>query len=360
MAKNNNMDGVYSTFYANHLTGGQPRYRQSHKKTRKHAIFHMYWRVLTELSLNRFKWFGLPDSVDERFLELSLMRHGSVLFFKHHDQNPVRVGGELVPRFDPRFLVQQFIPQGQPNHYDNPTTFRIQSNGGIHGTYTAKQAVPIWGNYMRTPDMDIINVYAERLTELDVTIDVNTVNMRYPKMLVMSEEARLTMENIDRQMQDGVPTIKVAPGFADALVGATLDLGSHHETIPGLLAAKGKMWNDALMMLGVPTVNQDKKERMITDEAQTGKDQSEVIRNIALNSRKQGAEQINTLFGDDPELVDGIGVEWRAQDELMAMVDQMTNMIGVDGGSEGEPVSGGAGVAQPVPVPDRDEEEDAE
>lgn len=363
MSKKNKLDGVYTQFYETHLAGGQPRYRQSLSKTRKHRIYHMYWRVLTELSLNRFKWFGLPDSVDERYLELSLMRQGGVLFFKHQDQDPIINNGDIIPRFDPVFLVQQFTGHGVPNHYDNPTTFRVQSTGGIRGTYTAKQAVPIWGNYMRTPDMDIINVYADRLTELDTTIDVNTVNMRYPRVLVMSEEARLTMENINQQMIDGIPVIKVTPGYEDSLVGATLDMGSHHETIPGLLAAKGKMWNDALMMLGVPTVNQDKKERMITGEAETGKDQAEVIRNIALNSRKQGAEQINTLFADDPDFPDtGIGVEWRAQDELMSMVNQMSNMLGIPDDEYEPGATGGdtpmVGVAQPLPTNDDDEDEE--
>ena len=324
MAKQQNLDGVYSQFYATHLAGGQPRYRSSPAKTRKFAVHNMYWRILTELSLNRFKWFGLPSSVDERFLELSLMRHGGALFFKHFDP---------LQRFDPRFLVQQFTGQGTPNHYDNPTTFRIQSTGGIQGVYTAKQAVPIWGNYLRTPDMDIIGVYADRLTEIDTTIDVNTQNMRHPRVLVMSEHARLTMENIDRQVQEGIPTIKVAPGVGADDVYATLDMGTHHETMPGLLAAKGKMWNDALMMLGVPTANQDKKERMITGEVDAGKDQSEVIRNIALNSRKQAAEQINELFAADGL---GVGVEWRAQDELQAMVDQMTNLMGDDDGYDGD------------------------
>ena len=350
MSNNKRLDGVFNEFYDTHLAGGKPRYRSSPAKTRKQAVYNMYWRVLTELSLNRFKWYGLPSSVDERFLELSLMRHGKVLFFKYQDP---------LERFDPRYLVQQFTSVGELNHYDNPTVFQVQSTGGIHGTYTGKQAVPIWGNYLRYPDMDIINVYADRLTEIDTTIDVNTTNMRHPRVLVMSEHSKLTMENIDRQKQEGIPTIKVAPGVAGEDMYATLDMGTHHETMPGLLAAKGKMWNDALMMLGVPTVNQDKKERMITGEAETGKDQSEVIRNIALNSRKQGAQQINELFGVVDDLA--VGVEWRAHDEMQQMVDMMTNMMGVEdtGYDVGEQDTPPAGV-QLTPNQDSDDDDEDE
>jgi len=112
-------------------------------------------------------------------------------------------------------------------------------------------------------------------------------------------------------------------------------------------------------MLGVPTVNQDKKERMITGEAETGKDQSEVIRNIALNSRKQGAQQINELFGVVDDLA--VGVEWRAHDEMQQMVDMMTNMMGVEdtGYDVGEQDTPPAGV-QLTPNQDSDDDDDDE
>src|SRR5699024_8917253 len=106
-------------------------------------------------------------------------------------------------------------------------------------------------------------------------------------------------------------------------IASTVDMSTHHETIPGLLASKGKVWNDALMMMGVPTVNQDKKERMITGEAETGKDQAEVIRNIALNSRKQACEQINDLFGLD------LAVEWRSDEEQLHLVSAYSDILGL-------------------------------
>ena len=322
-------DYVYTEFYAPHLAGGKPVTQQGPRKTLKTAIHAMYWRVLTELSLNRFKWYGLPESIDERYLELSLMQHGRALFFWW--EPPIElVNGQPVQAMDGRYMVQQFHGFGLTNHYDNPTNFRVNSHTGVGGTFTSKQAVPVWNNYLRTPDQDIIQVYANRLTELDTTIDVNTVNLRHPKILAYSDDLRLTMDNVNRQFQEGVPTIKLNQGIDLNQIAQTLDWGGDAETMPALLAGKGKMWNDALMMLGVPTVNQDKKERMITDEAETGKDQSEVIRNISLNSRKQAAQQINDMFGLD------VAVEWRAHDEMQQLVSQMSAMAGVDD-ETGEP-----------------------
>lgn len=44
--------------------------------------YMQYVRRLTELSISMFKWTGLPDTVDERFLELALFGNGSAVFFK--------------------------------------------------------------------------------------------------------------------------------------------------------------------------------------------------------------------------------------------------------------------------------------
>lgn len=323
MAKNRqHTDGVYTQYYADHLSGGQARYRVSPQKESAILLQRMYWRVLTELSLNRFKWHGLPESVDERFLELSLMRHGGTLFFWYE-----------TPDLGGRYLVQEFTGVGKPNHYDNPTKFRVVSSTNVRGDYTPRDAVPIWGNYLRQPDNDIVMVYTKRLSDLDTTVDVNTINMRRPRVLVYDEDSQLTMANFDRQVQEGMPAIKVNSMTNPQQAYGSLDTGSHHETIPALLAAKGKMWNDALMMLGVATANQDKKERMITGEVEAGHDQSEVIRNIALNSREQACEQINTIF---PDL--DVSVEWRADEEQQQVANQQAQMLGLT--DPGEPDNG--------------------
>lgn len=320
MSKKNKNDGVYTNFYADFLKGGQPRYRANGNGEMKMLIERMYYRVLTELSLNRFKWHNLPKSVDERFLELGLMRHGAMLFFNHETDTT-----------GSRYLVQQFAGEGWVNHYDNPTRFRTVSHVNIvNKVYNAREAVPIWGNYLRQPDGDIVRVYCHRLTELDTTIDVNTLNARHPKILAFGEESKLTMEIIDQQTQAGIPVIKTNSMANMPENLAAFDAGVHHETIPAMLAAKGKMWNDALMMLGVPTANQDKKERMITGEVDAGKDQSEVIRNIALNSREIACEQINEMFGLNIE------VEWRQDDEQLQAASQSANALGIPTDSNDE------------------------
>ena len=44
--------------------------------------FRQYFNRLAELSISMFEWKNLPDTVDERFLELSLFKDGKAIFFK--------------------------------------------------------------------------------------------------------------------------------------------------------------------------------------------------------------------------------------------------------------------------------------
>lgn len=44
-----------------------------------------YWQYverLTELAISRFIWHGLPDTVDERYMELHLFRDGQMVWFE--------------------------------------------------------------------------------------------------------------------------------------------------------------------------------------------------------------------------------------------------------------------------------------
>ena len=42
----------------------------------------MYYNRLKELALNLFKWINLPDTIDERYLELTLYEQGQAVFFR--------------------------------------------------------------------------------------------------------------------------------------------------------------------------------------------------------------------------------------------------------------------------------------
>lgn len=289
----------------------------------KFLIKKMYMRHLTELAINRFKWSGLPKAIDSRFLELELFRHALVTFYEETDP-------EFVRNFGRRFFATAAAPMGQLNVYENPVKFRTYGTLYQAKTLSGNECVPIWANMLRTPDLDIVEVYAEQLTELTITIQMNSKLLRKSKMIYANQNTRLSYANIQRQLDEGVEAIY---GEEDAMNPANiqvLDLGGDPVGVLNLMIAKSKLWNECMTMLGINNANQDKKERLVADEVAANDDQVFATRGIALNARQYACEQINNKYQDANGQPLNVSVEFNTDSEAQASLDpSITAMPGL-------------------------------
>lgn len=283
-------------FYSTHLNGGRKQNRAINQQA---ATEQMYVRVLTELCANRFEWKNLPDSVDVRFLETNLIWRGLAVFYQDTNSG--------------QYFVVQGAGSGATNFLDQPiqytvigpdmqtTTLRAVPSydatpTGDVGERRDAECVPIWCNYMRTPDLDIIRLAATRLAKMDRSIEITSDNMRKTKVVNAPEDQRLSYINALKQLEEGQPTIMGSPALDMGNV-QVLDLGVDPLTLPNLMIAKSKLWNEYMGLLGINNANQDKKERLVAAEVGANDEQVEATRRIALNARQQAADQINKLFG---------------------------------------------------------------
>lgn len=271
-------DLVLSEIYNTHLNGG----RKNNPSTNTQVMIeNMYVRIISELCMNRFKWVGLPTTIDERYLELQLFKTALVVFFKHPDND--------------RFLALNASGAGPVNMYDNPTHFQVTAPT-INMKLTGSECVPIYANYLRIPDWDIVLTYARKLADIDRTIEITVENMRQTRILIADENVRHSWIQILNQIRTGKPIVLGAPGLNPDAV-TSIDNSVHPETLPNLLVARSKMWADCMTMLGVNNnASQDKKERLVEGEVEANDEQISATRNIALNARRMAAAQINTMF----------------------------------------------------------------
>ena len=303
-------DLVWDNYYAPFAAGFR-----SNPTNDLHALTErMYMRHLTELAINRFKWTGLPKSIDPRFMELELFRHALVVFYYDYEFG--------------RHLALAASGNGGLNMYENPVSYTTYGNRMQTKTLKGKDCVPIWANMLRTPDLDIVTVYAKRLAEMDTTIRINSKNLRKTKIIAANENSRLSMQNIQRQVDEGVEWIGVQESMNDLSNIQALDLGGDPVGLLNLMIAKSKLWNECMTMLGINNANQDKKERLVADEVAANDDQVFATRGIALNSRKLACELINDKFkwpdGSNLE----ISVDFNTDSEPMPAESDMTG-IGV-------------------------------
>ena len=197
MSKN---DLVMDNFYSTHLNGG----RRQNRTIQTQAITErMYVRLLTELCANRFEWKGFPDSVNVRFLELNLIWRGQAVFYRDQDS------GE--------YFAVQGAGSGATNFMDEPVSFTVigpRQTGvrlravpaydvtpdGDAGERKDPECVPIYCNYMREPDLDIIHLYATKLAKIDRSIEITADNMRKTKYVSANESERLSAVNALKQI----------------------------------------------------------------------------------------------------------------------------------------------------------------
>jgi hypothetical protein len=268
---------VYNTHYGAGQFGNNPRVN------RRTINERMYIRVLTELSVNRFKWVALPDTVDERYLEMVLFQQALAVFHRHKDNG--------------RFLALRGSGTGRTNMYDNPTRFTVTGGSMANYTLDARECVPIWANYLRAPDSDIVYLYASRLAEIDNTIEINIKTMRHNQFIFGPENLRQSMVNVMRQMDEGQPYIFGTEGLQGMMENIqAFNLGIDKEQVTALMIAKSRMWNECMTLLGINNANQDKRERLVADEVGANDDQVMSQRGVSLNARRAACDQINKMY----------------------------------------------------------------
>lgn len=265
--------------------------QNNQNQLRLFTIEKMYLRIIQELAMNRFKWEGLPKSrsVSPRYIEKCLFeRQGPVVFY-----------------FDKRFNEFFALPgsgNGQFDMIGNPLSFNVvAANGNFVPTISANVGVPIWPNALRMPEWDTVSVFANRLANLERTIEINSSQARVQKILVSSEETRLTMMNISQQMDEGAPAIHVNTQMGETIedIVKVLDMQYDPKHLEILDIVATRQWNKCMSLLGINNANQDKKERLVADEVDANNDQVETMRAVSLNARKEAAKQINDRYGFD-------------------------------------------------------------
>lgn len=253
-----------------------------------------YVNRLTELSISMFDWKNLPDTIDVRFLELTLFNDGMAVFFKDEVMG---------------YLGLQVMIGGALDVYRIPVTRTAFAQNSYQMKLDPSNSVIIFNNMLHTNSILDVQEMSKRLYEIQRTIDVNVIQQKTPKIITCTENQRLVMKNLYAQYMGNEPFI-----FGDKnldLSGIkTLDTTSPY-VADKLYELKTQYWNEALTYLGISNVNTIKKERMITDEVQRNLGGTIASRYSRLFMRQQACEQINRMFGLN------ISVEYREDMQVL-------------------------------------------
>lgn len=274
--------------------------------TRNNATYLQYYNRLTELSISMFEWQNLPDSIDERFMELALFSTGMAVFFRDDELGD--------------FLALRCLINGGFNVYCIPVNRRAYADNGYQKQLTIKDSVIIYNNLIHTNSMLDVRLFSEKLAELDRTIQVNARAQKTPVLIKCDENQRLTMTNLYKEYDGNAPVI-----FGDRNLnasGITVLKTDAPYNADRLYMLKTQIWNEALTYLGISNITINKKERLITDEVARAQGGVVASRYSRLESRRQACRQINKMFDLD------IWVEYREDFQPDSMPEDDPDMIG--------------------------------
>ena len=243
-------------------------------------VYIDYYTRLKEYAINTFQWVNLPDTVDARYMELILCERGKVCFFQD----------ELVG-----FMALPVNEYGNLNVYNYPTEHQIYAVNGYNKNRNIEDSVVIYNNYLRLPTVLTLSLYAERLSKIQRTIDVNIGACKTPYIIVATENQRLALENAFNQIDENKPALFFTNEMNLDNIKA-LDLKTPYVS-DKLTLLKHDVWNEAMTFLGIENSNTDKKERMITDEVNSNDGQIEASRFNMLDARLEACKKINKMFG---------------------------------------------------------------
>ena len=246
------------------------------------AAYIQYYDRLTELSISMFEWRNLPDTVDPRFLELTLFANGMAVFFKDEVEG---------------YLALQCAISGPLDVYRIPIRRRAYAVNGFNRELDNKDSVIIFNNMLHKNSMLDVRMFARELYNLDRAISVNANAQKTPILIRCTENERLSLENVYMNYDGNKPVI-----YADRQLNPnalTVLKTDAPYVADKLYTLKTQKWNEALTYLGISNVNITKRERLITDEVTRNQGGTIASRYSRLESRRQACKQINEMFGLD-------------------------------------------------------------
>lgn len=257
---------------------------KSATKMINNRVYTDYFYRLMLLSKSLFKWNNLPDGIDERFIERFLFTEGECLFFRDE-----KLG----------FMVTKLVPNGQYNAYLEPTLVRpFAYNYEYTGKalYNNDNCVIIRNNDDSIPTLPTIELYAQKLTNIDRTIEVNILNQKTPLIITCTDKQKLSLKNIITQRNENEFAIYGDKGLDVDNTINVLDLKSP-VVFDKLQIQKHDIWNECMTFLGINNANQDKRERLVKDEVSANNEQVSASEDIMLKARQNACKLINEMFG---------------------------------------------------------------
>lgn len=255
--------------------------------THKNLLLSQYENMAVQM----IQWNGMPDEIPKYAPERWLYTQGQATFFK------IPVTGEyaILPVASGSVKLDIY---GRPQEWRAFAVGQSEQARYINNlTLNTDNAVLIWSNQRHTADTIYVNEIVDKMVSIDRTLDINNLIMRTPFAIKGNKDNILTMQNVIKSINDGDAFI-----LENDTTGAVtndidvIDLGVDWLGVE--LSEQYETYHDRILrFFGIDYLPVEKRERMVTDEANANNQELEIRRSARLEYRMVACDEINKLFG---------------------------------------------------------------
>ena len=288
---------------------------------------NMFYNLLNILMYS-FNIEGLPDSCNERFFKLNLIFNGYAALIKDPDLGYLSLG------------VRPTVNSSQLNIYGEfPDVMAFGWNGFnkqyknyMYGTdNTDAEAVICRDNDMMYPMINIVWMYAKRLTDTMRTLDITARKLKTPYFITCDEAQKSSikkiLDDVDFNQDSIIANRSTMPNEFNVL-----QTGVQPESVRVLWEHYSNLESEIRTFLGINSAaNLDKKERLVVDEAQANDILTDINIQYRLKSYQQFCDTVNNLWGLNISFVSNIDIV-----EKQAEIDSSITRHEYIGGDEDE------------------------
>ena len=274
-----------------------------------------YLERMKKIALSMFEWVNLPDSMNARYLEMTLYYNGQAALLWDEDFN---------------FINTQASDSGYFNIYGLPTKINCYSYSYntmrelyVPGTNLPpeEECILVMNNFERVPTCSTIELYAERLAEAQRVCDINIKSQKSPILILTDKNQELSLKNVYAQYDGNAPVIM---GDKNLLAENTITV---LKTDAPFIANDVRLymrevWNDFLSFLGISNLS-EKRERLITSEADSNNELINMNMQSYLIPRKQACKEFNEKFG----LTGEKAIDVRLRSDLYNIIKENESII---------------------------------
>lgn len=262
-----------------------------------------YMRRLTTLAENVFDFENLPPFIDNAYMNKRLLRDGAIAFF---EDDVLGV------------LALPFTVNGDLDVYSRPLSITVYGQNGYTKNLTNDKFVIMYDNNGRYSLMFEIRQFAERLALAKRVTDINILQQKTPRIWKTSNENKKTITDMINNIDACLDTVQTYE---------TMELDNLDVCVAPAPYVTDKIdehmlkeWAEFYQLIGISSIVEQKKERLIKDEMQASLGGTIASRFSRYNPRLKAIKEINEKWGLDIKL--------KYYDGLPNMIEEKVEEVG--------------------------------